>query len=47
VPNEDGITALHFAGLHGNIEMIEFLERYGANMASTTKEHEDLLFMTV
>ena len=37
VPNDEGITALHFAGLHGNIDMIDFLERYGANMSATTK----------
>ena len=38
VQNKDGISAVHFAGLHGNIEMIEFLEKYGANMQAVTSE---------
>ena len=45
VPNGEGLTALHYAGLQGNIEMIEFLDRYGANMMVTSKEEENLLFM--
>lgn len=32
VQNGEGLAALHFAALHGNTEMVEFLERYGANM---------------
>lgn len=43
--NSDGFTALHFAALHGNIEMIEFLERYGANMQVQSNEKENILFM--
>lgn len=45
--NGEGLTALHFAGLQGNIEMIEFLERYGANMQAISKEDENVLFMGV
>ena len=43
--NSDGFTALHFAALHGNTEMIEFLERYGANMQAQSNEKENILFM--
>jgi ankyrin repeat protein len=43
--NGDGFAALHFAALHGNIEMIEFLERYGANMQIQSNEKENILFM--
>jgi ankyrin repeat protein len=31
-PNDEGLTAIHFAALQGNIEMIMLLENLGANM---------------
>ncbi len=43
--NTDGFTPLHFAALHGNIEMIEFLERHGANMQIQSNDKETILFM--
>jgi ankyrin repeat protein len=45
VQNSDGLTALHFATLHGNLDMIEFLERYGANMQVQSNDQENILFM--
>ena len=35
--NGEGLTALHFAALQGNIDMIKFLERLGANMQAISK----------
>lgn len=32
IPNTEGCVCLHFAALHGNIEMIKFLEEAGANL---------------
>jgi len=47
VQNNEGMTALHYAGLHGNIEMINFLERCGANMKAETNKKEDIIFMAI
>ncbi len=45
--NEEGLTAVHFAALQGNVEMIMLLENLGANMEYVTNEGENVLFMAV
>ena len=36
---------MHYAALHGNLEMIKFLEEVGSNMHYKTTKDENVLFM--
>ena len=45
VQNSEGFSALHFAGLHGNVEMLRLFEELGANMMIESDEKENVLFM--
>lgn len=46
-PNKEGYVPLLYAGLHGNLQMIQFLEECGANMQYRTTKNENILFMSV
>lgn len=45
--NNEGYIPLLYAALHGNIQMIQFLEECGSNMHYRTTKNENILFMCV
>lgn len=46
-PNKEGYLPIHYAALHGNIDMITFLSECGTNMHYRTTKEENVLFMCV
>jgi ankyrin repeat protein len=44
-PNKEGYIAIMYAALHGNQQMIQFLEECGSNMQYRTTKNDNLLFM--
>ena len=45
--NTEGCIPIHFAALHGSIDMIKFLEEIGSNIHYKTNDGENILFMCV